>query len=69
MPGDLPRPAGRSVSLIRGCRRCGLGYPVITQVPTPAGVVEVRLCQPCRDQAGLENAAALTRSTGSDATS
>ena len=52
--------------LIRGCGRCGTGYPRVTRVATPAGPVEVRLCGDCRAQAAAENDAARARSVGSD---
>lgn len=54
------------MALIRGCSRCGTGWPTITHVRTPTGPVEVRLCTGCRLLAAGENAAAQTRSTGAD---
>ena len=54
------------MALLRGCRRCGTGYPIVTQALTSPGPVEVRLCAPCREQAASENAAAPARSVGGD---
>lgn len=52
------------MALVRGCGRCGTGYPTVTTVRTPVGPVDVRLCDPCREQAGAENAAAAARVSG-----
>jgi len=58
------------MALVRGCTRCGTGYPTVTRVrahPHPSGgLVEVRLCTDCRNLAAAENTAARARSTGSD---
>jgi hypothetical protein len=54
------------MALVRGCSRCGTGWPRVTQERTPTGPVEVRLCDDCLTRASAENTAAQARSVGSD---